>query len=215
MNISRLFTTKENYFLPLGNISSVQTIMDQNQRVFWDGSWTFEGRSTRSLVFFCEEYHRGYKQRKAFTSIAPPSLYMFSADTNKELISDVLFYPGDTLFQDQHTTVECIGMIPLSLKQKETQKRIDAQLVHVSLFDKNIHMNLFILLWLHPTPVVFKILEKYEPAISYYWEKTSIATVRIVRILFHYLNITISFRNTTSPLEACLDFQISPVFMVI
>ena len=171
MHISNLFTVKKNCFLPLGNINSILSIMNHDLRVFWDGSWTFEGRSTKSLVFFCDKYHQGYKPRKAFSSISPPNLFMFSPDDNREIISDLLLYPDDNLFEDRQTTVKCTGMLPLSLKKKIASQRIDAQLLKVSLFDYHVQMDFFVLLWLHPTPTVFTILEEHKPRISFYWEK--------------------------------------------
>ena len=171
MRISHLFTIRKNCFLPLGDIESVISIMNQDLRVFWDGSWTFEGRATRSLVFFCEKYHRGYKPRRAFSSISPPNLFMFSPDDRREIICDLLLYPGDKLFQDHQTTVLCTGMLPLSLKKKISHQRIDAQLLNVSLSDYRIQMDFCVLLWLHPTSDVFTILGEHKPRISFYWEK--------------------------------------------
>lgn len=171
MNLNHLFTTKTNCFLPLGDNNALYSIMNQALRVFWDGSWHFSGRSTRSLVFFCDQYTQGYKPRKAFKSILPPNLFMFSASDEKDLICDLLFYPEDTLFQDSQTTIQCTGMLPLSLKQKTTHKNIDAQILKLSLFDHRIQQDFFLLVWLHTTPIVFEILGNSKQNISYYWEK--------------------------------------------
>ena len=173
MNLNLLFTTKGNCFLPIGNKDALYSVMNRDLRVFWDGSWTFEGRSTRALVFFCDKYTRGYKPRKSFSSILPPNLFMFSAGNDKELVCDLLLYPEDILFQDHRTTAKCIGMLPLSLRKKRTGDRIDAQLLEISLFDYRIQQNFFVLLWLHPTPIVFQIVKEYKQNIAYYWEHNS------------------------------------------
>lgn len=172
MNINALFEPRNHCFLPVGDISSIQEIMKKDASVFWDGQWRYRDRSTRALVYFCDEYSKGYRRKRGEKNIFKPDLFMFSPPDTKHLVSQHLFYPEDVLYQDSKTAIVCRGMLPLSLKEKHGScAQVDAQIIHVEVFDSFISQMFFVLQWLHPTPFVCTMMAAHKPSISYYWEQ--------------------------------------------